>query len=1188
MICSDCSEILLEYLYGLLDEEQAALLRGHLASCPSCQASLDYARQGQNLFARAARKYSEVAPFQLPAGELAPVALANLPARSTAALPRRAPAAADMRRKAPWLRWVSFAAAAALLAAVGIGYASYEAGLGQREKALGKVRQEVEQIEARFATLASDVAREDASLDERVKGQFLHLHVLGPATYYPGAASTYRVSTRTPDNKPATTRVKVRLIVRGLDQEVDLVLHEEDYVTDRTGDLRVVLPKLPLPAGATPLLVIEARYNTATEIVKRALVVEEPTYLTHLTVNKSALGGGDILFFRAVTLERFALTPIDRPLTLAFTLWRVQGKERFPVKELKGTTDAGGISGGEFAITGDLPGGDYLLEAREALADGYAGTSVKPVLHPLRIVRAQGAPGPQIVLDQTQYQAGQTINGTFRAQTESKAKAPATANQAVTAKVTTGAAPSVHMQQFSTDKSGNAYFYVPLPPSTPPGKVELELQLHDGVENAKVKQTIDVVRPSFHGEFYPEGGNLVAGVPNRVFFRLQVPLWAPAGWKCTIENETTKQCVAEVAIAHRAEGGQVALGSFTMVPAAGQVYRMRLATRRQHLDFLPLPRVVATGIALTAPVSVLRANESMVVQLATKQAADVLVLVSCRGRIVDQKQVKLISGQTKVALEPPPGADGVLRVTVLEKVGDGKKWRPVAERLMYRAPGEYLKLAALANKGMRRAYAPGEAVTLQCQACNEVDAPTPAWLHVLVIDARALQPANDAQPGLPAYFLLTSQVSQPEDLENADLLLTDAPGAEDVLALYLGTNGWRRFTDPEPVALWGTNSRRLREPLVAAGTQRSEVQRRFDRELQQKREALWADARRKLEALKLERSHAISAAERAADALTDYAEMPLRYGRPAVGVVLWVLLAAGALLLVRGLVAAVGGHRSPRAFLATALATLLCAVILYATTARLRTADDAESAANPLAWLQVKDWSLNVPQNELALASLQHDRQEGEKVTAQAFGWTGSGKRQQEQASKYIRDLGKNSGDMVAKAAESRYFLETAQDGADAAVNKKVQTTSVAQTERFAYALNQEATARGLSSNAAGQGGSKKDVAGAKGKVLSQPVQGPGSAYGAIVAAEKDKKAFDAMSSFDTALAREYAHTYDHGNKQDHQDTVLWYPALLAQDGTAKVTFELSSVETTYRVLIYGHTADGRLGVFHGTLKAQK
>src|SRR5262245_28854456 len=106
--CSDYRNLLLDQLYGLLDDADADALRGHLASCPECRAAQLAATAQQQLFARAAQVYATVPEFQAPSASVepppAPVPEPTLP---LPARPRRA------------LRyWAAAAAAAAVLLAV--------------------------------------------------------------------------------------------------------------------------------------------------------------------------------------------------------------------------------------------------------------------------------------------------------------------------------------------------------------------------------------------------------------------------------------------------------------------------------------------------------------------------------------------------------------------------------------------------------------------------------------------------------------------------------------------------------------------------------------------------------------------------------------------------------------------------------------------------------------------------------------------------------------------------------------------------------------------------------------------------------------------------------------------------------------------------------------------------------------
>jgi hypothetical protein len=59
---------------------------------------------------------------------------------------------------------------------------------------------------------------------------------------------------------------------------------------------------------------------------------------------------------------------------------------------------------------------------------------------------------------------------------------------------------------------------------------------------------------------------------------------------------------------------------------------------------------------------------------------------------------------------------------------------------------------------------------------------------------------------------------------------------------------------------------------------------------------------------------------------------------------------------------------------------------------------------------------------------------------------------------------------------------------------------------------------------------------------------------------------------------------YLHGPEQD---TLLWHPALFLPDGTAQIGFDVPMSAGTYRVLLIGNTADGRLGFYQGQLEVQ-
>src|SRR5262245_6349463 len=132
--CDDCTNTLLEYRFGLLDDDQVQQLRSHLDSCPACHQALVETEAEHGLIARAALVCAEVPPFTPPRDEPA------APAEATPTQPATVPLPV---RRHSLRRWAGVAAAAALLLFAGAGYGLYRQGLTDREADVKLARQQV-------------------------------------------------------------------------------------------------------------------------------------------------------------------------------------------------------------------------------------------------------------------------------------------------------------------------------------------------------------------------------------------------------------------------------------------------------------------------------------------------------------------------------------------------------------------------------------------------------------------------------------------------------------------------------------------------------------------------------------------------------------------------------------------------------------------------------------------------------------------------------------------------------------------------------------------------------------------------------------------------------------------------------------------------------------------------------------
>src|SRR5262249_32554234 len=88
--------------------------------------------------------------------------------------------------------------------------------------------------------------------------------------------------------------------------------------------------------------------------------------------------------------------------------------------------------------------------------------------------------------------------------------------------------------RLQTDSDGAAVVRFPLPQSIERGVASLSVNFADRSTPEPITRTIPVVLKKMDVEFFPEGGDLVAGLPNRVYFQARTPTGKPAQLKGTL------------------------------------------------------------------------------------------------------------------------------------------------------------------------------------------------------------------------------------------------------------------------------------------------------------------------------------------------------------------------------------------------------------------------------------------------------------------------------------------------------------------------------------------------------------------------------------------------------------------------------------------------------------------------------
>jgi alpha-2-macroglobulin-like protein len=1208
--CHECCERLLDFLYGLLDAEESSRLELHLADCAACRDGLEHARKEQNLLARAALRIREVPTFAVPEDE-AGAATGPLPV-SAAGQPGSTMTQSRESRPLAWRRWASLSAAAAVLLAAGIGYGAYHQEWNEQHTAWLQAEKQVGTLRVSLASLEKEFVAARQLAVGKVEKQALQVALLGPAAYRIGAPGAYRVTIQALRGNHVDSHVTVLLTEKTKNQIDGQVLFKEDYAAK--GELRFVLPpKLAAKVGSALTLKVVVRAGEAEEVLEQTLDVVAPAYQTYLATNKRLYRTGETLYFRSVTLDRFGLTPVSEPLPLQYTLVSLDGAKSGVLKELQGMTVTGGIGGGELALTDDLPDGDYaLLAASLGGTPGMPG-SVSPAARALRI---QNANQSQLLADRVIYKPGDTAKMTYVGR--KSASTPAAANKGAVVNamndkrpIALGTGNKEAELKLQTDAEGKLRFEVPVPKDIDTGNLWIEVDILGGKSNDKARQKLAVAGDRYQVEFFPEGGDLLAGVSQRVYCRLLGQPGDGARVVGTVEN-AAKQVVAEATFGPVGAGGnQQTLGSFKITPRATEPYRLSLMVNGKKIDAFPLPAAKAEGVALSAVEPVVGAHGPVKLKVMGPPSAEMLVVATCRGVTADQKAVSGAGQWTEVVLEPVAGSHGVLRITVYEKTGT--HWRPAAERLVYRAPAEYLKLAANRPDAAKK-YSPGESVRLELEARTENGALAPAWLHAWALNTSGLTPGGLPQADFPEYFYLATELKDAEDLENANIILADSAAARTALDLFLGAQGWRRVTAaPQDVAAAGgaapaPGMRNTLAPaapaavaLISLANDWQGAQERANAELAQRQNAIVADFQRRGRELESQLASAEAAARTAAGALVSVERQPQDWLRLGSGALIALLVAVGAVLLAAGVVALARRRPVTRTYLATSCGTVALAFLVFAATSTWR-----GEVVSEFAWsiAAEPDRHRTILEGELLGGAGEKDIR-----PPQAAGGRIVLNEQKDLESDFAgaRDSVK-SATTNGLTGNQAYFLAAANTA-----NFMAEGLSNFQAPAMKAGFGGAAAQESQSQQAQGkrmdkqQGPPAQAMDGGKGigggGVKDALPAGPGGfgkkmaempPPGAPAQQDRPKGLVEGVlggkkkaSLQETAVLRDYANIYSK-SVLDGTETVLWQPVLLAENGTATVAFDLSGRPGAYLIIVQGHTADGRLGATQAILEAGK
>ena len=285
-------------------------------------------------------------------------------------------------------------------------------------------------------------------------------------------------------------------------------------------------------------------------------------------------------------------------------------------------------------------------------------------------------------------------------------------------------------------------------------------------------------------QFFPEGGELIKGVPTQVAFKAlnQNGLGIEASGTVT-DNDGNQ--ITTVNATH------LGMGSFYLNPEAGKSYKANITFKDGTKKVFDLPKAAETGITLQAVTSnpqVLNfkivANDTFFRQ---NQGKSIYILAQNGGRVYYAAQSKLQTQVTAAKIPTDKFPSGIIQMSLFSSAGE-----PISERLVFVLHKNTMNLSL---KTDLPSYKPRQKVRMTV-AAKDSTLRLAGNFSLSVTDAQKVPVDDNSETTILSSLLLTSDLKGFVEQPNYYFVKTDEKKRAELDILML-TQGYRRFSYKE-------------------------------------------------------------------------------------------------------------------------------------------------------------------------------------------------------------------------------------------------------------------------------------------------------------------------------------------------------------------------------------------------------
>jgi hypothetical protein len=326
------------------------------------------------------------------------------------------------------------------------------------------------------------------------------------------------------------------------------------------------------------------------------------------------------------------------------------------------------------------------------------------------------------------------------------------------------------MKNFPEDYFFTRYFYISNK------RYEEIIPRPEARSNRRFNKNLERLAGDYDITFYPEGGEMISNVVNRVAFKMVDALGRGVDAEGVVIDGSGRELIHFNTI-------HAGMGSFEIIPESGSVYRARVLKDGRPVVFnLPPARNEGVALRIDREENSLQIGISSGLSPGDKGYMDeVFLLAHTRGMVLHSESLPMLSGKAKVKIPEAAFPAGITHITVFSPDS-----APLAERLVFIDRKESL---IISPRVTRMQLEDGEYYGLLIEVSDAKGNPVQGQFSMSILAGEFDSPGTSEN--ILSNILLSSDLNG--IIENPQYYLDPEKEMDNETDLLMMVHGWRRF-----------------------------------------------------------------------------------------------------------------------------------------------------------------------------------------------------------------------------------------------------------------------------------------------------------------------------------------------------------------------------------------------------------